>query len=122
MALDHIAGNRDPFGTVHPCYQLIELTGPRAGGSLRAGLEEVLAGSMGRRGNPYDNTMMESFMKTLKVEGVYPMAFETAEDVAEQLPRYIDSYNQRRLHSALGYLSPKHFEEKLSRKHVKKAA
>ena len=53
---------------------------------------------------------------------VDPMAFETAEDVAEQLPRYIDSYNQRRLHSALGYLSPKHFEEKLSRKHVKKAA
>ena len=33
---------------------------------------------MGRRGNPYDNAMMESFMKTLKVEGVYPMAFESA--------------------------------------------
>ena len=46
MALDHIAGNRDPFGSVHPCYQLIELTGPRADGSLRAGLEDVLAGAM----------------------------------------------------------------------------
>ena len=44
-------------------------------------------GSMGRRGNPYDNAMMESFMKTLKVEGVYPMAFENAEDVARHLPR-----------------------------------
>ncbi len=46
MALDHIAGVRDPFGQVHPCYQLIELTGPRADGSLRAGLEEVLAAAM----------------------------------------------------------------------------
>ena len=45
--------------------------------------EHGLVGSMGRRGNPYDNAMMESFMKTLKVEGVYPMAFESAEDVAE---------------------------------------
>ncbi|WP_415012669.1 transposase [Amaricoccus sp.] len=36
-----------------------------------------LVGSMGRRGNPYDNAMAESLMKTLKVEGVYPMAFET---------------------------------------------
>ncbi|MCA1371866.1 hypothetical protein I6F15_32125, partial [Bradyrhizobium sp. BRP14] len=34
-----------------------------------------LIGSMGRRGNPYDNAKAESFMKTLKVEAVYPMAF-----------------------------------------------
>ena len=47
MALDHIAGVRDPFEQVHPCYQLIELTGPRADGSLRAGLEDVLAASDG---------------------------------------------------------------------------
>ncbi|MCR9074242.1 MAG: IS3 family transposase [Alphaproteobacteria bacterium] len=81
--------------------------------AYRAVLDEHgLLGSMGRRGNPYDNAMMESFMKTLKVEGVYPMAFETADDVAHRLPRFIDSYNQRRLHSALGYLSPTQFEEK----------
>ena len=35
-----------------------------------------LKGSMSRRGNPYDNAKAESFMKTLKVEAVYPMAFE----------------------------------------------
>ena len=52
---------------------------------------------MGRRGNPYDNAMVESFMKTLKVEGVYPMAFESEEEVARHLPRCIDSYNERRL-------------------------
>jgi putative transposase len=61
-----------------------------------------LVGSMGRRGNPYDNAMAESLMKTLKVEGVYPMSFETHEDVAEHLPRFIEKYNDRRLHSALG--------------------
>src|SRR5215831_4277602 len=34
--------------------------------------EHALVGSMGRRGNPYDNAKAESFMKTLKVEAVYP--------------------------------------------------
>src|SRR6202012_1254983 len=42
-----------------------------------------LVGSMGRRGNPYDNAKAESFVKTLKVEAVYPMAYETVSDVAE---------------------------------------
>ena len=39
-----------------------------------------LVGSMGRRGNPYDNAKAESFMKTLKIEAVYRMAFEHFED------------------------------------------
>ena len=42
---------------------------------------------MGRRGNPYDNAKAESFMKTLKVEEVYLMAYETFEDVTADLPR-----------------------------------
>ena len=66
--------------------------------------------------------MMESLTKTLKVEVVYPLEFDTASNAAEHLPTFIEKYNDKRLHSALGYLSPVQYEKLNSRPPVKDAA
>ena len=67
--------------------------------------------SMSRTGNPYDNAKAESFMKTLKSEEVYLHQYRDQEEARASIQRFIEEvYNQKRLHSSLGYLSPDAFE------------
>lgn len=63
--------------------------------------------SMSCKGNPYDNAMAESFMKTLKAEEVYINDYHTITDAFRNIEQFIESvYNTKRLHSSLGYLTP----------------
>lgn len=69
-----------------------------------------MVGSMSRKGNPYDNAPMESFFHTLKVEWVKHQSYMTMQQAGQSLSYYIDVYyNYKRLHSSLGYKSPKYY-------------
>ncbi len=71
--------------------------------------------SMSRRGNPYDNAACESFMKTLKYEEVYRQEYRDLPEAHTSIERFIEKiYNEKRLHSALGYVPPVEFEAALS--------
>ena len=67
--------------------------------------------SMSRKGNPYDNAACESFMKTLKYEEVYRNEYRDFAEARASIGEFLERvYNQKRLHSALGYLPPAEFE------------
>ena len=71
--------------------------------------------SMSRRGNVYDNSLAESFIKTLKYEEVYRTEYHNLEEVKASMQQFLEKiYNQKRLHSALGYRPPREFEKSLS--------
>jgi len=68
--------------------------------------------SMSRKGNPYDNAACESFMKTLKYEEVYRSEYRDLPEAHVGLAQFLEKvYNQKRLHSALGYVPPAEFEQ-----------
>jgi putative transposase len=67
--------------------------------------------SMSRKGNPYDNAACESFMKTLKYEEVYRNEYRDFHEAQASIGEFLERvYNQKRLHSALGYAPPAEFE------------
>jgi transposase InsO family protein len=70
-----------------------------------------IAISMSRKANPWDNAQCESFMKTLKYEEVLRNEYRNLAEARASIVVFIEKvYNQKRLHSALGYLPPVEFE------------
>ncbi|WP_425464324.1 IS3 family transposase [Paenibacillus anaericanus] len=73
--------------------------------------------SMSRKGNCYDNACIESFHSILKKELVYCRRFRTKQQAKDELFRYIEFfYNRKRIHGALGYLSPIRFAAQFQKK------
>jgi len=68
--------------------------------------------SMSRKGNCWDNAVMESFYRTLKVELIYQKKYETRIEAQRDIFEYIEIfYNRERLHSSIGYNSPEEYEK-----------
>jgi putative transposase len=71
--------------------------------------------SMSRKGNPWDNAACESFMKTLKYEEVYRNEYRDLAEARTSIGEFLEKvYNQKRLHSSLGYVPPVEFEVQLA--------
>jgi putative transposase len=104
-----IARRTPPRLVIHLLVQGVQYASREYVDTLHTYLFQI---SMARKGNPYDNAAAESFMKTLKSEEVYMWEYRSLADVQKRLPYFTEQvYNQKRLHSSLGYRPPDEFEE-----------
>lgn len=67
--------------------------------------------SLSRKGNPYDNAVIESTNKTLKTASIYRRSYSTIEELRREVNEYVWYFNNERMHSTLGYMSPVEFRE-----------
>jgi putative transposase len=101
---------RPPPGVVHHSDQGSQYTSLAFGRRLR---DAGLVGSMGSRGDCFDNALAESFFATLECELLARQRFPTRNAARLALFDYIEGfYNTHRRHSALGYLSPSAYERR----------
>lgn len=108
-ALNHAIRVRQPApGLIHHSDRGVQ----HASRDYVARLETIGAQmSMSAKGNPYDNAKAESFFKTLKRGEVCLHTYQSFTEAEQQLAHFIEAvYNQKRLHSSLGYLPPSEFE------------
>ena len=109
-ALQMALRERDPLsGCIHHSDQGVQYASSEYVNELKRYHFQI---SMSRKGNPYENATCESFIKTLKDEEVYLWEYRTIEDAEKRISHFIrDVYNEKRLHSSLGYRPPNEFEE-----------
>ena len=71
--------------------------------------------SMSRRANCWDNAPMESFFKTLKVERLHRIRYESRNHARLDIVDWIEGfYNRTRIHSSIGYTTPVDAESRLT--------
>lgn len=76
--------------------------------------QHVIKGSMSRKGDCWDNAVVESFFGSLKQERVHWRNYQTRYEAQQDILNYISLlYNPYRLHSTLGYVSPDNYEKQL---------
>jgi len=113
-ALELAIATRRPLpGLVHHSDRGIQYASGEYVAILR---KHEMVPSMSRPANPYDNASCESFIKTLKREEIYENEYQDLDHLRSNIEEFIERYyNQKRLHSALGYRSPEEFEEQAGR-------
>ena len=100
---------KPPAGLVHHSDRGVQYASAEYIAVLR---KHEMISSMSRPANPYDNASCESFIKTLKREEIYANEYVNLEQLGDNIEEFIERYyNQKRLHSALGYRSPEEFEQ-----------